>query len=154
MSDQIPILKKASNPNFTIGLRLSFWDLPCAPDAITECLGIRPTRIGIKGAPRYHEKTGARLRDDLVVKHNYWVLKSKDDKECSIDEQWLEMQHMLVPKKPELIELGKKYHIIFSCIVWSYKYQPGLLFPPSMLQFLADIGAELEIDPYPSSLES
>ncbi len=130
-----------------MGLSINMFDLTFSPDVITELLGIQPTTQGKKGEHAVRKIKGKIVKSRLILKHNYWVLKSHEpEEESDVELQWSALRKIIIPKQEILRELGKLHNVFFSVAIYGASERPAIFFPKDMVHFASDINADIDVD--------
>jgi hypothetical protein len=112
------------------------------PDVITARLGIEPTHIQSKGNPK--------------PKWNSWELSTATIVDDSIDVYAMssELVAELNQKADEIVLLKKEFHLeaVLEVVLWitmdENKSTPAIGFDHQTIQFLAHVGATIDIETY------
>jgi hypothetical protein len=112
----------------------------CLPEEVTAITGLQPTeswRIGdiIKGTGRPYKRNG-------------WLLATRLDSDADLEEHVRALLKSVEHVVPTLSELSKNWDIELNCTVYVGSYVPSLHFDRDIIQILASIGAQIDIDLY------
>ncbi len=114
------------------------------PHEITKLLGIEPDRFWIKGEP-------TSWKPHHLHRSTLWQIHTPEEKQLEVTEQLNQIYQRIVIKKQELLEIQQMYDVAFNLeIVVQIMHQqmPGIVIPAHVLQFLGEIGADIDIDMY------
>lgn len=112
-----------------------------APSVITETLGIQPDEEWEKGSV---------IREDLERKTNAWAISAKGDSAADILRQVDHIIARLASVRGPLLRIAPACHFELSCAIYIHEgpAAPGIHFGAEVVQFLAGIGAEIDVDIY------
>lgn len=112
-----------------------------APSVITKALGIQPDEEWEKGSV---------IREDLERKTNAWAMAAQGDHAADILRQVDHIIARLAPVRARLLGIAPACHFELSCKIYIHEgpAAPGIHFGKDVLQFLASIGAEVDVDIY------
>ncbi|MBL8131866.1 MAG: DUF4279 domain-containing protein [Anaerolineae bacterium] len=135
--DTVNMLNK---PRTKVGFRIFAPSLD--PSKVSQVLGLTPDHTHLVGDyprdnPRYNP-----------YKHGMWALHSKLLSEEPFTMHLENLLSILEPKQKQILELSEKNSVDFSCSLFS---QSGFQLPPNLLRRIANLGATLGVDVYPSN---
>lgn len=112
-----------------------------SPSVITETLGIQPNEEWEKGCV---------IREDLERKTNAWMISAPGEYAADILRQVDYMMTRLAPVRERLLGIAPACHFELSCAIYIHEgpAAPGIHFGADILQFLAGIGAEIDVAIY------
>jgi hypothetical protein len=112
-----------------------------APAVITETLGLQPDEEWEKGSV---------IREDLERKTNAWAISAPADYVADILRQVDHIIARLAPVRERLLGIAPACHFELSCKTYIHEgpAAPGIHFGADVLQFLAGIGAEIDVEIY------
>jgi hypothetical protein len=115
------------------------------PDKVSQVLGLVPDRTHRKGDyPRNNPKY-------FPYKHGMWGLHSQLPREEPFTAHLESLLAILEPKQKQILELSETNNVDFFCSLF---WQSGFQLPPRLLRQIANLGAVLGVDVYPSDEES
>jgi hypothetical protein len=113
----------------------------CDSSEISKVLALQPTKTWKLG-----DSIG---RSSLCYEHNGWSLSVQIPGSEDLEEHIAQLLNKLSPAWDKLIKLGHAYDAEFACVIYSYKTQgPGVHLSKKMLQSMAEINAEFDVDYY------
>ncbi len=116
------------------------------PDLITELLGIKPTKTSLKGS----------VIAGKMPTENSWELSTAQlvDEYIDIYEMSAQLISSLIPKRDLIIEAVNKFsarprlQVVLTFSINEEHSTPAIGFDTTMIEFLAYIGAYIDVDTY------
>jgi Domain of unknown function (DUF4279) len=124
----------------TVKVSLVIKGFSCAPEEVTEIIGVDPTRTWLRGDRISALATNLRHE-------NGWELKGSLGDGNPLDVQVLAMLRLLAPAQSRFSGLPD-CSVRLSCAVYAYEGSPQMFLPREAIAGLAGIGAEVDIDYY------
>ena len=121
-----------------VGLTLT--DFDCAPEEITQKIGIEPTVTWLAGEPI--------LGGTRSYKENGWRLEVRDEDASGVDDLAKQLLQRLEGSRYEVAKLAAEFYAEISCIVYATEFVPELHFDRETLERIARLGAGIDIDLY------
>lgn len=128
--------------NISVEFYIFTYENTFEPNEITKLLGIIPTES-------YIQKN--KIDDIGPVKETSWNLIMNYEESNDINIQLDKLVQLLKPKKELLREIKQKYsaHIQFMIVIEVKNDEwPGMYLQNDFIKFVADIGGEIQFDPY------
>lgn len=134
-------MKVIERPAQEVKTRLLILGFDCAPAAISEVLGVAPTRTW---------STGDRVIPQATKLHseNGWVLRSPSDPEHTTPEESIRALLASLPNHSAIEQIRSRGDVQVTCTIYTYKHRPSLFLPPDLMAQLAALGASLDVDIY------
>jgi hypothetical protein len=123
-------------------VRLRILSSGVSPEGISEQLGVRPDHVWYKGVP--DGKTPANM-----LKVNGWILNSGASEDVPADKQIRMLLAKLESRGDQLKTISSTETVDVSCVIYS-DTAPPLYFEKEIMQTIASLGANFDIDLYPS----
>jgi len=122
----------------TASLTLTSKERP--PEEILVATGLQPTRVW---------RVGEMIEGTILsYSWNGWLLESGLGSDADLESHALALTRAIEPAIPALKELSRSWDIELSCTVYANSYVPPLHFSGEVVQALAAIGAQIDIDLY------
>lgn len=121
---------------------LAIIDPPAGLDAVTERIGVLPTRIKKKGAPRVHSAS-------FVENSDIWILESptaRSEPDVAIHVRGL--LALLEPRKKAVSEVADESRGRLTIVRYSEHANQEILFTKQQLALLVEMGLEVWCDFY------
>lgn len=129
--------------NNEISVAFTLTDFDCDPEEITARVGITPTKTWIMGDFINKKKT-------IKYEYNGWKVHSKLDKEADLESHIISVLAQLKPGWQSLVKISQSYYTEISCAIYLYSDNqlPAIHFNQEILQQIAELNAEIDIDLY------
>lgn len=114
-----------------------------SPDAITEILGLLPTRTG-RADDAYRNSAGRVT--NRIIELSYWSLRSRADLRGSINEHVTDLLDQVRESFAAFSRLPAGMSICVRCTIIPNGYLPLFELDASTLRSLGEIGAAFELD--------
>lgn len=114
-----------------------------SPTLLTEKLGIEPTQAWAKGDDV--------IGKDLKRKDSLWLLSTVYQESLDVNESIALLMDILKPEKNALQEIKRLYDVKYTLEIMIKirdEEAPAIYFNTNCIQFINDIGAEIDIDLY------
>lgn len=127
---------------FDIRLRLVIEGFECAPDAITEIIGLIPDNVWLEG-DRVRATSGIR------AKTNGWRISSPAlALDVSLGSQFDALIALVAPYIERFSRLPEGSRVQVRVFVFGFETMPELGLPPKAVKFMAEINADYDVDVY------
>lgn len=111
------------------------------PEVITNSLNVSPSKTWKKG-DLVRPNTNSR------EKENGWQLKSNPDSSEELENHIQFIIESLRPNWDKLVKLASSCHIELSCVIYIEDEVPSIHFDRKLIEQLAELKAEIDIDLY------
>lgn len=118
--------------------------LECDPEMVTRTLDITPLRTARKGEQCWSDTGKPRGR----ALADYWRINSPTFLKGSLDEQIDSLIDMLTPYIDRFASLPPEREVMLECLLSGYTERPSVFFTERQINFLARIGASVDVDVY------
>lgn len=128
-------------PDYELHIDLLIRSDTWSPDRISKALGVAPSRAWKKGDVL---KEGRR-----PAPKNGWVLASPVDAANSeITDQLIGLSELLPDSPAKLGAVAEACEVVLYCVVYAYKYWPGICLTHGDIELIGRMSAGFEIDLY------
>lgn len=133
-------MDKANNE---ISVAFTLTDFDCDPKEITERVGITPTKTWIIGDFINKKKT-------MQYEYNGWKVHSKLEKNADLETHIISVLEQLKPAWKSLVKISQSYYTEISCAIYIYSdtERPGIHLSKQIIQKIAELNAEIDVDIY------
>ncbi|MBF9255815.1 DUF4279 domain-containing protein [Pontibacter sp. 172403-2] len=129
-------------------VELKIFDFDIEHGYITDKLGLKPTRVWVKGEEYFFGDKGEGIKK--ARENNYWEYRLNN-----ISNDWIGdfidkfIEDIILPRKDALRRITEQFHTELSIVQYIYdSCNPGLYFGKKAIKVLNDCGLELNIDLY------
>jgi len=112
------------------------------PDFVTKYLKLAPSSTCIKGVSKRAGQSPA--------KENVWTIRVMDSDQLDMEEKVQKLVNILLPVKYKLMDIAHQCNFDVECVVHVHggSTTPVINFKADVVQFFAEVGADLGIDVY------
>ena len=119
-----------------------FWvaDFECTPEEITNIIGLKPSRVVLKGEP---------LNNGRVRKRSFWEFHSTlPITEVFQDAHLSNLMGPLLRKRDEINKIGSRFEVGISCVGYYTNVNPGFHMSAKLIKQCAELGVSIDFDLY------
>ncbi len=129
--------------NNEISVAFTLTDFDCDPEEITARVGITPTKTWRVGDFINKKKT-------MKYEYNGWKLHSKIEKNADLESHIISVLEQLKSGWESLVKISQSYYTEISCAIYIYSdtERPAIHFSKQIIQKIAELNAEIDVDIY------
>ena len=129
-------------------ITLKLFGFSCSPEEVTKIIGLKPTKTAFEGQEYHQGSKQNRLRKKW--QHSYWEYRIiKNEKQWISDSVDEFIEEIICPRIGVLKELISKCEAELSIVQYlNAGCNPGLHFSKEIINFLSQIGVDLDVDIY------